>query len=102
MMLYAALLGVAGTAFVFTALSMPLARRLAVKLRLVDHPDSHRKLHGRPIPLAGGLALLAGVILAGGLVYLISPAFRAALLANLIRPAGLLFALGVIALVGVL
>src|SRR5438105_4599710 len=65
-------------------------------------PDRHRKLHRKPIPLAGGLALLAGVTLAGGLIYLISPEFRTALLANLLRPAGLLFALAVTALVGVL
>lgn len=101
-MMIAPLLGVAGAAFILTALGLPLARLLALRLGLVDCPDHHRKLHRKPIPLAGGLALLGGVILAGGIIYLISPAFRAALLNNLVRPAGLLFALAVIATVGVL
>jgi UDP-GlcNAc:undecaprenyl-phosphate/decaprenyl-phosphate GlcNAc-1-phosphate transferase len=96
------LLGVAGAAFVLTTLCLPLARWLAFRLGLVDHPDGHRKIHGRPIPLAGGLALLMGVVLAGGLVFTISPDFRGAMLANPVRPAGLLFALAVIALVGIL
>ncbi len=32
-------------------------RRLAPCIGLTDHPDAHRKLHGRPIPLGGGLAV---------------------------------------------
>ena len=36
----------------------PIAAKLASSLRLVDQPDSHRKLHKAPIPLIGGLSLL--------------------------------------------
>jgi UDP-GlcNAc:undecaprenyl-phosphate/decaprenyl-phosphate GlcNAc-1-phosphate transferase len=36
----------------------PLLRGLAIRCGLVDHPDGDRKTHDRPIPLAGGLAIL--------------------------------------------
>jgi UDP-GlcNAc:undecaprenyl-phosphate GlcNAc-1-phosphate transferase len=43
----------------------PLVRRLARRWGVVDRPDGHRKLHGRPVPLLGGaavyLALVVGV-----------------------------------------
>ncbi len=41
-----------GLAYLFT----PLAGRLAVKLGAVDQPD-HRKIHTRPVPRLGGLAI---------------------------------------------
>ncbi len=44
----------------------PLARAAALRCGLVDRPDGRRKLHGQPIPLAGGVAIAAsaGVVLA--------------------------------------
>lgn len=33
----------------------------APRLGLMDHPDGERKRHDRPVPLTGGLAILAGV-----------------------------------------
>ncbi len=39
----------------------PLARTLARLCGLVDRPDGRRKLHDEPIPVAGGLAILAAV-----------------------------------------
>lgn len=49
--------------FLFSFLSVylltPLCRRLALRLNLVDKPD-WRKIHNRPTPLLGGLALYAG------------------------------------------
>jgi UDP-GlcNAc:undecaprenyl-phosphate GlcNAc-1-phosphate transferase len=36
----------------------PLVRAVAMRFGLVDEPDGHRKLHGRPIPVAGGVAVL--------------------------------------------
>ena len=41
------------------ALTPPI-RRVARAWRLVDRPDSHRKLQEGPIPLGGGIALLLG------------------------------------------
>ncbi len=38
-------------------LLMPLAGRLAVRVRLVDTPDDTRKLHRKPIPLVGGIVV---------------------------------------------
>lgn len=38
----------------------PLARRAALRLRIVDCPDGRRKLQKLPVPLLGGLAVFAG------------------------------------------
>ncbi len=57
------------TMFVFAfALSLalggtPIVRRLAVKIGFLDQP-AERKLQARPIPLMGGVAIYAGVLLA--------------------------------------
>ena len=40
----------------------PVARRLALRVGLVDLPNP-RKIHARPTPLLGGLAIYAGVLL---------------------------------------
>jgi UDP-GlcNAc:undecaprenyl-phosphate GlcNAc-1-phosphate transferase len=55
-----------GSSFGLCLLLTPLARAVAMRLRLVDHPDGGRKIHGQPTPMAGGTALL--VSLFGGLV----------------------------------
>jgi UDP-GlcNAc:undecaprenyl-phosphate GlcNAc-1-phosphate transferase len=47
----------AGVTFVAT----PLVRRLSLRLGWIDHP-SDRKVHPRPTPTAGGLAIYAGVL----------------------------------------
>lgn len=47
----------AGVAFAAT----PLVRRLSLRLGWIDHP-SDRKVHPKPTPTAGGLAIYAGVI----------------------------------------
>lgn len=60
-----------------------VSMRLAWRLRLVDVPRSEpHKLHDRPVPQAGGLALYAVLLLGGQLFGLLEqPAVRAALLA---------------------
>ncbi len=45
-----------------TFLSMPLWRRWSHRIGLVDDPG-HRKIHDQPVALAGGLAVLTGLIL---------------------------------------
>ncbi len=58
-----------------TALAFPFARRLCLRSGLVDDPGD-RKIHDQPIPLAGGLAVLAGFcvpLLAGALVLTLRP-----------------------------
>ena len=54
----AALLGAA----LSSALSLPAWRRWALRAGLVDEPG-HRKIHHAPVPLAGGWAVLTGVLL---------------------------------------
>jgi UDP-GlcNAc:undecaprenyl-phosphate GlcNAc-1-phosphate transferase len=49
--------------FALSLVLTPLVRVLALRYGLVDRPDNRRKMHGRPIPVAGGVAvLLAGVL----------------------------------------
>ncbi len=47
-------------AIVFT----PLVRRMAHRYGIVDHPDPTRKLHGRTVARAGGVAVLMAVLVA--------------------------------------
>ncbi len=49
-------------ALIVSLLATPVAIRLAIRYGLVDHPDSHRKLHRKPIALCGGIAVLVSVI----------------------------------------
>ncbi|MEI7027796.1 MraY family glycosyltransferase [Paenibacillus sp. y28] len=55
-MLYAAALV---SAFGFVYVLVPIITRLAVSLSFVDQPNA-RKIHSRPIPLMGGLAIFIG------------------------------------------
>ncbi len=50
------------SAFAVTFGTLPLWRQWCLRADLVDDPG-HRKIHDRPIPLAGGLAVLAGLLL---------------------------------------
>jgi len=40
-----------------TALSVFPFRRLALRIGMVDHPDSFRKLHKQPVPVGGGVVI---------------------------------------------
>jgi UDP-GlcNAc:undecaprenyl-phosphate GlcNAc-1-phosphate transferase len=59
-----------GVSFVLAWLLTPCLRDLALRLRLVDHPDGRRKLHPHPTPLVGGPVLLLAVPPALLLVFL--------------------------------
>ncbi len=52
---------VAGISFGMVALITPLMGKLAIKINMVDHP-SERKIHRKPIPLLGGLAIYLGFL----------------------------------------
>lgn len=45
-------------AFLIATLATPFARKICIKIGLVDHPDTHRKLHKEPIALCGGVVVL--------------------------------------------
>ena len=49
-------------AFLTTLLALPLWRKWCLRTNLVDDPG-HRKIHDSPIPLAGGFAVLTGILL---------------------------------------
>jgi UDP-GlcNAc:undecaprenyl-phosphate GlcNAc-1-phosphate transferase len=51
-------------AFVVTLVVTPLAMRLAWRVGAVSRPDGARRLHARPTPELGGLAVVAGVVAA--------------------------------------
>jgi UDP-GlcNAc:undecaprenyl-phosphate GlcNAc-1-phosphate transferase len=55
------LIATGSVAFLLSLILVPVCARLARTLGLVDRPDNHRKIHGRVVPLAGGLAVLAAV-----------------------------------------
>jgi len=49
-------------AWLTSLLTLPLWRKWCLRIGLVDDPG-HRKIHDTPVPLAGGLAVLAGILL---------------------------------------
>lgn len=51
------------TALLSSAILTPAAKYLATKLNILDKPG-FRKIHDRPIPLTGGLAIFAALVLA--------------------------------------
>jgi UDP-GlcNAc:undecaprenyl-phosphate GlcNAc-1-phosphate transferase len=63
-------------AFLTTLLALPLWRKWCLRINLVDDPG-HRKIHDQSIPLAGGLAVLTGILLplAAGAILLKAGAF---------------------------
>lgn len=88
----AALLAAAGV--VLSAGFVPVLSRLAHNIDLVDHPGG-RKHHERPVPMAGGLAIVATVLLvlaASTLIYPQLDSLDAWFM-------GALFAIGVVGLV---
>ncbi len=51
------------TSAVITAYDIPIIISLARSKKLVDEPDNHRKLHHRPVPALGGIAIFIGIII---------------------------------------
>lgn len=56
------LLLIFGTALLLALTGTPVMQRVAVRLGVVDRPSA-RKIHATPIPLLGGVAIYAGVLL---------------------------------------
>ncbi|HEY4085634.1 MAG TPA: MraY family glycosyltransferase [Bryobacteraceae bacterium] len=53
-----------GLSFALSLLLVPLCRDAALRWNLVDYPDLQRKIHSRPIPRIGGVAVFAAAALA--------------------------------------
>jgi UDP-GlcNAc:undecaprenyl-phosphate GlcNAc-1-phosphate transferase len=66
------LLIVAGMSLALSTVLTPVARIYATRLGLVDNPDGRRKMHKRPIPVAGGCVILLATS-AGLLTVLLAP-----------------------------
>jgi len=60
-----ALLAAAILSFLLT----PLAIRVAVRAGAIDEPDSGRRVHRKPIPRAGGLAVVAAFVIVGSVAW---------------------------------
>ena len=56
-------------------LTVPLWRRACRRLGLLDAPGA-RKLHTNPIPLAGGLAVMSGLLICSGMMFSLSGDLR--------------------------
>ena len=54
---------VAAAAFITTYLTVPAAKRLAIRLDAVDYP-SKRRINTKPIPRMGGIAVFLGLVIA--------------------------------------
>lgn len=61
-------------AFVLCLCLTPICRRLALRLNLVDEPDTDRKFHKRAVPRIGGVPIVLSYVLSLGLVLHFAPA----------------------------
>ena len=52
-----------------------LARWIAEPVGLLDQPDNNRKLHRKPIPLVGGIAVFLSILVTAGSIYFFGNSF---------------------------
>jgi UDP-GlcNAc:undecaprenyl-phosphate GlcNAc-1-phosphate transferase len=90
---------VLGVAFATTVLVTPIVRRLAIRIGAVVTPDS-RRVHAKPTPTLGGVALAGGVLAGLGVAWRM-PEFRPIFDSPTV-PLGVAVAAGVIFLVGLI
>ncbi len=57
----------------FSLIATPISRKIALRFGLIDHPDSHRKLHREPIALCGGISVLFCLFASVGVLALFAP-----------------------------
>lgn len=57
------LAGLAILAFIISLVATPLIKKLAFKVNAVDIPKDNRRVHKKPIPLLGGVAIYLGFII---------------------------------------
>jgi UDP-N-acetylmuramyl pentapeptide phosphotransferase/UDP-N-acetylglucosamine-1-phosphate transferase len=57
--------------FGLTLVLTPVVRSVLAHLKITDEPDGFRHLHRRPIPRAGGIAIVLSLVLAFGIFFLL-------------------------------
>jgi UDP-GlcNAc:undecaprenyl-phosphate GlcNAc-1-phosphate transferase len=78
------------------------ARSIGSRIGLVDQPDGRRKMHGRVVPLVGGISVFASTVVVLSIAFLTPGPFAAAAAADAKGLLGLLAGSVVICAVGVL
>ena len=58
-------------ALIVSFFSCPIAKRIAVRQNAIDVPKDDRRMHKKPIPLMGGLAVIAGFLVSIIYVFLV-------------------------------
>jgi UDP-GlcNAc:undecaprenyl-phosphate/decaprenyl-phosphate GlcNAc-1-phosphate transferase len=96
------ILGATGLSFVLCAILTPLVRRLAIRWGIVDRPDGVRKLHAQPIPLGGGVAIVAACLLTLGTLMVLPNTWQDELHHDWWYMLGLALAIGIICGVGLI
>lgn len=81
-MLYFTLVIFALGTFVASLIATFVVKRIATRLKLVDKPDHVRKLHGRVVPMGGGVALWFTFWVVVGFIVLYRPVYGIDLLAG--------------------
>lgn len=76
------------------------ARSLATRAGFLDNPDGRRKTQERPVPVAGGVAVLLAALAALGVAAVLSPVVASALSADARQSLALLAAAAIIVGVG--
>src|SRR5882724_5820259 len=94
-------LTVFGAAFVLCLLLTPFVRAMARYGGLVDNPDGRRKMHTRPIPVAGGVAVLLTTLFVLAAILIFADSWPPTLAERWHKFAGLAVAAVIIAAVGV-
>lgn len=64
------------TSCIASLILVAVMRLVAPKFGLTDKPDGHRKLHGKPIPLGGGLAIFLATVFVLAAAYAVSDGVR--------------------------
>ena len=87
-----------GVAAAVAAMATPLIRRFSIRIGAIDKP-SDRKVHPKPTPTLGGIAIFLAFVAALGVAYAI-PTFRETVFRATLEPVGVLLAGLVILAVG--
>jgi len=89
-----------GATFLVSFLATPVVRKLALKVGAVDRP-SDRKVHPRPTPTMGGLALFLAIVVGLAVAHQLHFADFQRLFRTSLEPTGVLVACAVVVAIGI-